>query len=186
MLDQLFGSKIRVKILRLFLANVDKKYYIREITRLLDTQINSVRREVENLSSFGILKKVGSDKEQKKYFQVNTKFDLYPELRSMILRGHMIVKEGILRDITKAGNINYLALSGIFVNSGDSLVDIFIVGRANKKKIEEIVKKFEQELNRNINYTLMSKSEFLYRKQMTDKFLYNILEGDKIIVVDKM
>ena len=186
MLDKLFGSKIRVKILSLFLANPDKKYYIRELTRLLDSQINSIRREVENLSSLGILKEVDEEKTQKKYFRADTDFNLYSELKSLVLKGEMAIKGGILSDIIKSGNINYLILSGIFVNSGNSPVDIFIVGRVSKKKVERMVKKFEKELDRGINYTIMPRSEFLYRKQVTDKFLYNILEGDKIVVIDKI
>lgn len=186
MLDKLFGSKIRVKILRLFLANPDKKYYIRELTRLLDSQINSIRREVENLSSLGILKDVEGDKTQKKFFKADTGFGLYPELKSLVLKGEMAIKDGVLSDIIKSGNISYLILSGIFVNSNRSPVDIFIVGRVGKKKIERMVKKLEKELDRSVNYTIMSKSEFLYRKQVTDKFLYNILEGNKIVVVDNI
>ncbi|MEA2088822.1 MAG: hypothetical protein U9O55_03225 [Patescibacteria group bacterium] len=200
MLEQLFNSKIRVKLLRLFLANPNKQYYIRQLTRLLDSQINSVRREIDNLVSIGILsaasnfeqkKKnenaVKKGKSQRKYFQVNINFDLYLELRSLILRSHLVVKKGICKEIAKAGNISYLAFTGIFVsNSAESSVDILIVGKANKKKIGKIINKFEKELNRSINYTLMSKTEFLYRKDVTDKFLYSILEGKKIVAIDNI
>jgi hypothetical protein len=196
MLEQLFGSKTRVKLLQLFLANSEKKYYIREITRLLDCQINSVRREVENLASFGILKGVNGNEvkdvknkkneAQKKYFQANLDFPLFSELKSLILRSHLIIKKGLLREILKAGNIYYLALAGIFVDTGNGPVDIFIVGKVRKDKIEKIISKFEKELNRRINYTLLSKTEFNYRKDVTDRFIYEILEGEKIVVVNNM
>ncbi len=196
MLEQLFGSKIRVRLLQLFLANPEKKYYIREITRLLDSQINSIRREVENLASFGILKEVsgkdikkkeGSKNDaQKKYFQANLNFPLFTELRSLILRSHLIIKKGLLKEILKAGNIYYLVLTGIFVDSDGGPVDIFIVGKIRKDKIGKIIGKFEKELNRPINYTLLSKSEFQYRREVTDRFLYEVIEGDKIVVVDNL
>jgi hypothetical protein len=196
MLEQLFGSKIRVRLLQLFLANPEKEYYIREITRLLDCQINSVRREVENLVSFGILKGVSGkevkgakskkNEAQKKYFQANLDFPLFSELKSLILRSHFIIKKGLLKEILKAGNIYYLALTGIFVDSGSSPVDIFIVGKVRKDKIEKIINKFEKELNRHINYTLLSKTEFNYRREITDRFIYEIIEGEKIVVVDNL
>ncbi|MCD4705539.1 hypothetical protein K8R61_00470 [bacterium] len=199
MLEQLFNSKIRVKLLRLFLANPNKQYYIRQLTRLLDSQINSVRREVDNLVSIGILSPVSNSEQkkktkdvskkgdsQRKYFEVNINFDLYSELKSLILKSHLVVKKGICKDIANAGKINYLAFTGIFVDVPDFPIDILIVGRASKIKINKVINKFEKELNRNINYTLMSKTEFLYRKDLTDRFLYSILEGKKIVAIDNI
>ncbi|MBT4277299.1 hypothetical protein HOD96_00920 [Candidatus Falkowbacteria bacterium] len=185
MLEQLFGSKIRVKLLRLFLANPEKSYYIRELTRLLDSQINSIRREIDNLASFGILEKA-EKKSNKKYFQANTNFVLYPEVRSLILKSHLLIKKGLVKKIVKSGNICYLVLTGIFVNCPNSPVDILIIGKINKSKIQKIIENFEKELNRNINYTLMPKTEFLYRKDVTDKFLYEILDNQKIVLVDTL
>ena len=123
-------------------------------------------------------------KSQRKYFQANINFDLYSELKSLILKSHLVVKKGICKEIIKAGNINYLAFTGIFTDLSNSPVDILIVGRASKAKISKIISRFEKELNRNINYTLMPKAEFLYRKDVTDKFLYSILENKKIVAID--
>lgn len=199
MLEQLFNSKIRIKLLKLFLANPNKQYYIRQLTRLLDSQINSVRREINNLVSIGILNATPNLKQkkeikdvskkgdsQRKYFQTNINFDLYSELKSLILRSHLVVKKGICKEIANAGKINYLAFTGIFVDISNSQVDILIVGKASKIKINKIISKFEKELNRNINYTLMSKAEFLYRKDVTDRFLYSILESKKIVAIDNI
>jgi predicted ArsR family transcriptional regulator len=55
MLSHLLGSKARVKILKLFLLNLEEKFYIRQIARDLDLQVNSVRRELDNLEKFGLL-----------------------------------------------------------------------------------------------------------------------------------
>lgn len=198
MLEQLFGSKIRVKLLRLFLANPNKKYFLRELARILGAQINSVRREVENLASLGILKEVlsaksdeaGEDEKgdniQKKYFQADKEFPLFSELKSLVLRAHLIIKSGILREIMDEGNIYYLVLTGLFVNTDDSSTDILIVGKVKKERIEKIVNKFEKDLDRSINYTIMPRSEFNYRREITDRFLYNILEGEKIVIIDKI
>lgn len=194
MLEQLFGSKTRTKILRLFLINSKKIYYIRELTRILDSQINSVRREIENLRNIGILSEAEEDqaqkneksRQQKKYFKVNTNFILYPELKSLILKSQLTNRENLIEKIIKNGNISYLVLTGFFVSSDDSPTDILIVGKINKKIISKIINKLEKELNRSVNYTVISKTEFFYRKDITDKFLYNILEGEKIVVVNKL
>ena len=194
MLEQLFGSKTRTKLLIFFLINNEKSYYIRELTRTLCSQINSIRREIENLKNFGILTEAAKDLEQKsrkdfkqrKYFQVNTNFILYNELKSLILKSQLMSRKNLIEKIIKSGNISYLVLTGFFVSSADSPTDILIVGKINKKIVNKIISKLEKELNRNIDYTVISKTEFLYRKDITDRFLYNILEGKKIVIVDKL
>ena len=95
-------------------------------------------------------------------------------------------RKNLIEKIIQSGNISYLVLTGFFVNSVDSPTDILIVGKINKKIVNKIVSKLEKELNRNINYTIISKTEFFYRKDITDKFLYNILEGKKIVMIDKL
>ena len=55
-LEKLFGSKTRAKLLSLFFSNQNKSYYVREISRVIEEQINSVRRELTNLSSLGLVK----------------------------------------------------------------------------------------------------------------------------------
>ncbi|MEA2064800.1 MAG: hypothetical protein U9O66_00695 [Patescibacteria group bacterium] len=194
MLEQLFGSKTRTQLLIFFLINHERSYYIREITRILCSQINSIRREIENLKNFGILIEVAKDLDQKnkkdfhqrKYFKVNTNFVLYNELKSLILKSQLTNRKNLIEKIIKSGNISYLVLTGFFVNSDDSPTDILIVGKINKKIVNKIIGKLEKELNKNINYTVISKAEFFYRKDITDKFLYNILEGKKIVIVDKL
>ncbi len=191
MLEQLFGSKIRVKLLQIFLANPQKSYYLRQLTRMLNTQINSVRREVNNLLLLGILKEEERKEKSKKqssfrrYFQADTNFLLYPELRSLILKSHLLIKQGLARDILKTGRIYYLALTGIFTNT-NAPVDILIVGKVDKNKVKKIMEKFSENISREINYTILSKSEFNYRRDMTDRFLYEILENPKVVLVDEL
>ena len=64
--------------------------------------------------------------------------------------------------------------------------DMLVVCMVNRKKLAGIVKDFEKELNHSINYTSMTVSEFRYRQDITDRFLYDILEGRKIIIIDKI
>ena len=77
MFEQLFGSKTRVKVLNLFLNNEERSFYVREITRRVNEQINSVRRELSNLKNLNIL----SSKRQngKLYYTVNKHFEMFQE-----------------------------------------------------------------------------------------------------------
>lgn len=183
MLEQLFGSRTRVKLLRLFLSNPGRHYFVREITRKVEERINSVRRELKNLEDMGLITSL--DKNQKKYYQANDNFILFPELKSLILKAQVILEEKLVSDIKSLGNIQYMVLTGFFVGMKDLSTDILIVGKINRKKLHRLMKKFERVFNHAINYTMMTITEFKYRRDLTDRFLYDILENKKIVMIDK-
>ncbi len=184
MLEQLFGSRTRVKLLRLLLANPDKAFYVRELTRLLEEQINSIRRELANLEKIGLVS--SETKNLKKYFQVNKDFLLFTELRSLILKSRFVVEKKFLNSIQKTGQIQQLILCGQFVNEEDAPVDLLIVGRINKEKLDNLLDKFSDNFSQKLRFTTMDLKEYNYRKDVTDKFLYDILNRKKIIVLDKL
>jgi hypothetical protein len=81
MIEQLFGSKTRVKLLRLFFSNPNRSFYVREITRKVDEQINSVRRELANMLSLGIITSDSSS--NKLYYEVNQNYEYFAPLQTM-------------------------------------------------------------------------------------------------------
>ncbi len=197
MLENLFGSKARVKILKLFLFNPEQRYYIRQVARDLDLQVNSVRRELDNLENLGLLNSElskelfvpkgeeprKSKKQERKYYQVNKKFVLFEEIQTLLLKAQILYKENFEKKLKDLGKPKLIILTGLFVNKPDMEIDIFIVGQVQKKRLTDTISKFEKEIGREINYTLMSNSEFKYRKDITDIFLYSILEDNKKIIV---
>lgn len=203
MLEQLFGSKTRVKLLRLFLNNQNQPYYLRELARKLKTQLNSVRREVENLEQLGIIKsaeapvkeekeldkkkkKAAKPSSNKKYLLTNTEFILYPELKALLLKAQLLLERSFIIKIERLAKIKLFILSGIFVGNDSAATDMLLVGTINHKRLAAVVKEFEREFGRSINFTVMSPQEFKYRQDITDRFLYDILEGKKIVIVDKI
>ena len=68
-MEQLFGSRTRVKILNIFLRNPEKTYFVRELSRMTGDFINSIRRELQILQAFGLL--VSFHKDGKRYYQAN-------------------------------------------------------------------------------------------------------------------
>jgi predicted transcriptional regulator len=189
MLEQLFGSQTRVKLLQLFLNNPDQSFYVRELTRIVDAQINAVRRELTNLMELGVIREIEPEDEEKKknkmkYYQVIPDFILYPELKSMIQKTQFIIEQEFSKDIAKVGQICYLVFTGNFVGEKGIPVDILIVGNVSKSKLEAVIKKYEKQFNRDIHYTLFDMDEFTYRRNVADKFLYRILDSKKIIMID--
>ena len=212
MLGKIFGSNTRVKILKLFLLHPENKFYIRQIARGLKLQINSVRRELENLEKFGVLisnsssrasdrgalelndkllnrksfAKSTDTKQEKKYYQANTDFVLFEELKALIVKSQILYEKDFVQKMQSAGRPKLLILSGIFVNNDNAAIDLLIVGRFKKNKLLKIIKELENELGKEINYTILGTQEFKYRRDITDVFLYDILEGKKIVVIDEV
>ena len=205
MLEQLFGSKTRVKILRLFLNNPNQPYYLRELARESKSQLNSVRREVAILEKIGIVKAIELTEEElaelqttkekkkksrqqgsKKYFVANEGFLLYPELKALLLKAQLLLEQNFVRNIQALPQIKLFILTGIFVGQYNFSTDMLIVGNVKKEKIASMIKKLEKDLGRSLNYTVMTYPEFKYRQDITDRFMFDILEGSKIVVVDKL
>ncbi len=167
----------------LFLLHPDEEYFIRELTRKLGEQINSVRRELDNMKKIGILK--SKFKNRKKFYIVDKNFVIFQELRSIILKT-LADHEAIAKKLSKCGDIDYMVLSGIFVNK-NSTVDLLIVGNnINRDKLESTLNS-EVATKRPVRYSILTKDDFIYRLECKDRFLTDILKDtENIIAINKL
>ena len=185
MLEQLFSSKTRVKLLKHFLNETeDKNYYVRELTRLLGEHLNSIRRELANLEELGLV--LASEKDKKKYYSVNKDFILLPELKALLLKSRELGEQKIINQIEKVGKIDLLVLKGVFIGDNNSQLDVFIVGNIVKPKFEKLVKDYLKETGRELNYAIISRKEFQERVDLGDRFVFTVLNGRKITVINKL
>jgi predicted transcriptional regulator len=192
MVEQLFGSKTRVKLLSLFFNNPGRPFYVREITRKIDEQINSVRRELANLLSIGLISSEGAN--NRLYYEVNAKYDYYEQLRSIfttmpVKSADPVMKETreedqIIKKLRSTGAVTFAFLSGSFTNDSRTNIDIFVVGDVNKARLAKVVAEMEKEMNRELNYSAMTPEEYQYRLSLNDRFVTTVLEAKKIVVID--
>lgn len=180
MLKKLFTSAVRVKIMDLFFHNEDQEFYIRELTRLLDEQINSVRRELDNLKQIGILKT--KTKNRKKYYFVNPDFLFHDEIKSIFLKASA-KNTNLTQKITKLGHINFLVLSGNFVET-DSDADLLVVGEIDKTELAHIL---EKDIEYPVRFSVMTNEDFLYRLECNDQFVLSMIKNKQnVISVNKL
>lgn len=189
MIEQLFGSKTRVKLLQLFYSNPNRSFYVREITRKIDEQINSVRRELSNLLSIGII--VSDTTNNRLYYEVNQKFEFYSPLTEIFGSGKQTitavaspsdVEQG---DIKSIGNVEIAIYTGQFTRDDSPGVDVFLVGDINKTQLGRFMTELETKEGKELRYTMMSLKDFQYRRQINDRFVANILAAKKQVIVDK-
>lgn len=190
MIEQLFGSKTRVKLLQLFFSNPNRSFYVREITRKIDEQINSVRRELANLLSIGIIS--SDDNANRLYYEVNQKYEFYRPLAAIFgkvdpktIGKTTHAKLDDVSDIRGVGNVQLALLTGQFTRDESAGIDLLIVGDVNQTKVQKYIEDLEQKENKEVRFVVMDLKEYEYRKQVKDRFLQGIFAAKKQVLVDK-
>ncbi len=194
MVEQLFGSKTRVKLLNLFYSNPNRPFFVREITRKIDEQINSVRRELANLLSIGII--TSEDQGSKLYYEVNQDYEYYPPL-SEIFGGAKPSKKGAkvaakaapandaAESLKVLGNVELALYTGQFTRDETSGIDFLLVGDINQTQLSKYVSELEKKEGKEIRYTVMTLNDFKYRHTVKDRFISNVTSAKVQILVDK-
>jgi len=184
MLEKIFSSKTRVKILTLFSFNPGQKYYIREITRLLNQNINSIRRELKNLEDIELL--ISEEEGNLRYYRMNEKFPIYEELTNIFLKTQGVSKT-LKKKFNKHDEIEAAFIYGSFASGKATIqsdIDIFIVGSIDEDTLIQEIGKLEAKLSREINYSLFEKEEFEDRLKKEDYFIRNISNNPKLFIVN--
>lgn len=192
MIDQLFGSKTRVKLLQLFFTNPNRPFYVREITRKIEEQINSVRRELANLLDIGIISSENTN--NRLYYEVNQTYQYYPALAAMFGAAKLSPKKAKAAEqddssdtseFRSLGRVELAIYTGQFTRDESSGIDLLIVGDVSQKQLQKFINDLEQKEAKEVRYTLMPLKEFKYRLQINDRFLSNILSSKKQVAVDR-
>jgi DNA-binding transcriptional ArsR family regulator len=183
MLKDLLVSEVRVNILKTMLRNPSKPFHVRALVRAVDTEINAVRRELLRLTNLGLLRNRQSG--NRIYYSVNTSSIYFAELLSMVSK-----EEGLGADIIKhakqLGDIRYAVLSRAFLRGRESSVldvDLFIVGTVNIEVLQKLVREEEARIGREINYTVMSEEDFVFRKRRNDQFMSKVLAQSRTMLL---
>ncbi len=201
-LEKIFGSAARVKIIRLFLLNQENLFNAKDISRRAKVSIASVRREIFLLNGIDFIKqkrekiddviklKNGEIKNKKKIiqgFKLNPLFPFLHQLRGLVVTAAPINKEKLIKSLNSTGKIKLIILSGIFIQSDESRIDLFIVGDSIRRgALDRILKNIEAEIGKELNYAIFTTEEFLYRFGMYDRFIRDILDYPHEKLVNKL
>ncbi len=192
------------------MSNPNRSFYVREITRKVDEQINSVRRELANLLTLGIV--TSDDTSNKLYYEVNQKYEHYGPLRELFTgistrktsaaksktnkktaakktaapkQSAKPTKLSVDTDIwDKVGNIVGLIYSGVLTRDTKSPVDVLIIGDVPVARAESAVADLEKQEGKELRYAVIEKDEWIYRSQVNDKFWSQVMVAKNQIVLD--
>ena len=183
MLKELITSRVRVKLLTLFLTNPDTEYYLKGLVRELGENNNAIRRELNRLTRIGLLctRRQGN----LKYYQVNKECPIYPELKSVVFKTTGM-GQTLKDNLTELGQIDQAFIYGS-VAKGDegahSDIDLLIVGEVELSRLRQLLRDLERRLGREINETVYGKGEFIQRQLEGDAFLLRVLSGPRIVLI---
>lgn len=173
-LGKILGNPARVKIMKLFLFNKDQSFKSKDIVKRSRVSANIVRRELKLLSGVNFIKKrqrTGAE------WCFDPSFKYVSEFENLLIGSDNLSKQTVLDNFKKVGRVKFLVISGIFIKNKDSRVDLLIVGDKMKRgKIEEGVRRLEAEVGTELVYAVFDSKEFIYRLNMYDKLVRDILD----------
>ena len=199
-LENIFGSPIRAKVLKLFLMNPDSQWAAADASRQIRIRPAQFLTEAGRLRRLNILKSMsvrvvvdtprrrrGPRVVRTRVFFANKDFPLFPELQNLILKSAPHAKGQLAVKIKRLGNVKLAVLAGVFIDNPASRVDLLIVGDGlSKSRMKSFIQWLEAEMGKELNYVAMSSLEFKYRMDMYDRFVRDVLESAHETVVNRL
>ncbi len=184
-LENLFGSREKTRILRFFLQNPEQDYFVPEIARRNMLKPVRIKKELDNLARIKFLLK--RSKKGKIFYTLNHNFIFYPELKNLISKDNVYPQSRSLSKIKNIGNVKLAAISGAFINYHKSKADMILVGDGiSRAKLKNLMNNLEAEIGKEVDFVMMTGDEFKYRLNMLDKFILEFLEGPHEEIINKI
>ena len=205
LLEKLFESIPKVRLLRLFMQNPDTQFTFPQIVDRTRVSPTSTRSELGKLERIRLIKEKESTirldplkhpfskkknpirtKSIMTYF-VNPDFPFLSELRDLVIKSSVASRKRLVSQIKALGRVKLAVISGVFINNDRARTDLLIVGDdIGRKRVENFLAQVESELGKSVSYTLMDLDEFKYRMNMYDRFLRDILEFPHEKLINKV
>lgn len=182
-LKHLLVSQTRLKLINTFFYFPKEIYYVRQLVRLLDEEINSIRRELDNLKKADIIE--SEWRGNRLYYWANKNSPLYSDLLSLANKSTGLGMK-LQNKNEGVGNIKLLIYSSQFI-SGEKKspddIDLIIVGDVSYKEVDLNIKQEEEARGHEINYMIMDKNELHLRKQKRDQFIVDFFLGSPVVII---
>jgi predicted nucleotidyltransferase len=182
-LESLFSSRVRTKILTAFLLSPGKSYYALALAQGLGEHYNAVWKELVHLEKIGLL--VSHPEGNAKVYQINPDCSIIPELRSLVLKtegvGFTIRLKLLEKNDIKAAFIYGSYASGEADQQSD--LDLMVIGDIDLSRFAPLIAHLEKELNRPINYIYFSEEEWKAKVDKKDPFILNVMQSPKIMLL---
>ncbi|MDD5079019.1 MAG: nucleotidyltransferase domain-containing protein [Candidatus Omnitrophica bacterium] len=182
-ISNIFKSKTRKALFKLYFTNPEGEYYLRELERFLGLPVSMIRKELIRLEAEGVFltRKRGNHA----YYSINKSYSLFSELKSIVFK--TVGVDGALKQsLSKIKGIELAFIYGSFAKQSENAasdIDLFIMGNIDENKLIREIKKAEGSLKREVNYTLYTTDEFRKKKAKKDSFILDLMEKPKVFLI---
>jgi len=184
LLEDIVISRVRVKLLELFLTNPEMIFHVRDIVRKVDEEINAVRRELAHMEKAGMVSK--EQRANRLFYTFRKDYPLYLELVAIIAKTTGLGWD-LIKNRGKLGKVKFVMMSGRFVRKMERRVatdvDILIIGSIVIPELIQLMKAEETRRGSEINYSVMTEEEFDFRKNRRDPFVLSVLQGSRVMII---
>jgi predicted nucleotidyltransferase len=181
LLQALFSSRVRVRLLTIFLLNPDVRLHASALTQSVGAQYNAVWKELNNLERAGVL--VSAPSANTKVYSVNSRCPILPQLRGIILKT-VGIGDTLRQALTNLGSVDAAFIYGSFASDeadSQSDIDVMIIGKVDLTRLAPIVARLEKDLGRAVNYIAYAPDE--WREKQREPFIVNVLSSPKIMLI---
>lgn len=200
-LEKVFGSGAKVRLMRLFMFNPNFAFDLKDISERTSTNPRSIKTEINNLEKIGLIKSrsfmrdVEKKRGKKKIvikkkssgWTLNQKFQYLRPLQDFLVYMNPFRHNELVEKLRKVGNIKLLVIAGVFIQEWESRVDLFIVGDNIKKgSLDNVIRSLESELGKELKYAALETNDFHYRLNMCDKLISDVLDFPHEKVINKI
>lgn len=182
-LSDLIVSRVRVKLLQIFLSSPGQIIHVRELVRKSKEEINAVRRELSHMEKAGMVTK--EHRANRLYYAFRKDYPLYYDLLELITKTSGL-GGAVLKNKNRLGRVKFAMISGRFardIPGSAEKVDLLLVGNVVVPEVAALVREEELCRGREIFFTPMAEEEFVFRKKKKDPFILGILEGARVMVI---
>ncbi|HPN54865.1 MAG TPA: hypothetical protein PLB52_02925 [Candidatus Moranbacteria bacterium] len=184
-LETLFGSKAKTRLLRFFLLNPEKEYRVAEIAQKNMLSSSTVKKELNELRKIRFVSQ--HIRKKVKYYALDQTFYFYFELKNLFAKSASSPQCKSLSKIKSIGDVKLVLLSGIFLNYPKNKVDMILVANnVSRSKLKRVMSGLEAEVGKEVSFVLMNSDEFKYRLDMLDRFILDFIEGTHLELIDKI
>jgi len=184
-LEILFGSKSRARMMRFFILNNNQEYSFSDIVS------RNILNPVEARKELNAFKKAEFVKERirkgKKYYRTNVGFPFYQELERLVIKSDIFPQCSSLNSIKKIGDVKLVLTTGVFMNYGKGKLDLLlVVDNVSRTKLKTLINHLEAEVGKEIRFMVLTGEELTYRLNMLDRFLINIFKEPHDVFFSKV
>lgn len=174
--SQLFESRVKARLIKFFMLNDKREYSQQEVVQKNKMSSVQITKELNRFEKMKMI--IVRTKKGKRFFQTNTGFIFYPELKNLVVKSNTMPECRSLSQIKNLGKVRLALISGVFLNYPKGRADLLLVGdEMSRAKLKHLLENLEAEVGKEINYSFMSSDEFKYRTDMLDKFIMEFLES---------